>query len=142
MKNNKIIIPDTPKKKIKEEGVITQKIALERVAKSTAEAFGVSDIRKNEILKKLIAVAQIYPRYSTISEVFLNCADRFTEKERLYGLFLMGKIKGLATMMKIANIQTKCNTLTMNREQKLLSLLSKRVIVEDPLLQSLLQKGS
>ena len=142
MGDKKIIIPDTPKKEIKEEGVITQKISLNCTAKMTADAYGVSLPRKAEILKKMIAVAQIYPRYSTISEVFLNCADRFTEKERIYGIFLLGKINGMATMMKIANLQTKCNTLTMNREQKLLSLLSKRVIVEDPLLQNLLKKGS
>jgi len=126
------------KKEIKEEGVITQKIALERTALTTAEAFGVTPIRKKEILDKLIAVAKIYYNFSVIAEVYLNCADRFTEKERLYGLYELGKVAGAAGIMKQTGVKVHAKELTMDGEIKLLSLLSKSVIV-DPILKQALQ---
>jgi len=126
------------KKPIKEEGVITQKISLKRTAITTAEAFGVTPERKKEILDKLIAVAKIYYNFSIISEVFLNCADRFTEKERLYGLYELGKVAGAAGIMKQTGIKIHAQEFTMNGEIKLLSLLSQNVVI-DPVLKQAMQ---
>ena len=160
MHTNKIILPDkgkpvdVKKKAIKKdqtlilpEGehntttILEKEIKMNRATNKTSIAFGVSDERGAEILKKLISVAKIYPSYSIIAEVMLNCSDRFTQMERLFGLFLLGKTKGMATIMKTTNIQVKFNAYKMNLEQKLLSILSKRVVVEDPLLNKLLGKG-
>ena len=121
-------------KKIIEEGVITQKIALIKTTRTTAEAFGITPERKREILDKLISVAQIYYNYAIIAEVILNCDDRFTEKERLYGLYELGKIAGSAQILKQTGITLGCSTLTMTGEIKLLSLLSKNIVI-DPILK-------
>ena len=125
-------------KEIKEEGVITQKIALKKTALTTAEAFGIDPFRKKEILDKLIAVAKIYYNFPIIAEVFLNCADRFTEKERLYGLYELGKVAGAAGIMKQTGIKIHAKELTMDGEVKLLSLLSKNVVI-DPVLKQAIQ---
>lgn len=108
-----------------------QKIVMKTGGRTTADAFGIPLKRKHEILRKLVAVASIYPKYSVIAEVFLNCEDRFTEMERLYGLFELGKVSGSASMMRMAKIQVKCDAITMPLEQKLLSLMSKHVVVEN-----------
>lgn len=118
-----------------------QKIVMDRVAIKTHEAFGLTELRVVEILKKLIAVTEIYPRWSTIAEVFLNCEDRFTEMERLFGLFLLGETKGQATILKQKNIQLKFERSTMPLQIKLLSLLSKQVTVEDKMLNQLFESG-
>lgn len=148
MKDNtgkKIIMPEDiePEKlEIKETGgAITQKFTLNRQAQNVADAFGISHARKNDILQKLVAVASIYPRYSTVIEVFMNCTDKFTEKERMYGLFCMGRIKGLTIMAKMTNVKVRTNQFTMNREQKLLSLLSNVVVFEDKFLSKIMGKG-
>ncbi len=112
---------------------------MNRVAIKTHEAFGLTELRVVEILKKLIAVAQIYPRWSTIAEVFLNCEDRFTEMERLFGLFLLGETKGQATILKQRNIEIKVDAATMPLQMRLLSLLSKQVLVEDKELNKIFQ---
>lgn len=125
-------------KEIKEEGVITQKIALLKTARTTAEAFGISNDRKKEILDKLIAVAKIYHNFSIIAEVILNCDDRFTEKERLYGLYELGKIAGSASILQQTGITLGCSELTMSGEIKLLSLLSKHIVI-DPILKQAMQ---
>ena len=121
--------------------ILEKEIKMNRLARKTHEAFGVSQDRVAEILKKLIAVAKVYPRYSVIAEVFLNCSDRFTQMERLFGLFILGKMKGEATILRQLRVQLKGNSITATLEQKLLSLLSKYFIIEDPLLTKLLEKN-
>ena len=110
------------------------KIIITQNTASTALAFGVTEARKAEILKKLVAVAKLYPKYSIIAESFLNCTDRFTVNERLYGIFLLGKAKGAAQIMKATKTQVKVDAATMPREFLLLSLLSKDVYVENKFL--------
>ena len=117
--------------------MLEQKIKINRFTPTVALAFGVSNERKAEILKKLVAVAQIYNQYSIIAESFLNCEDRFTEMERLYGLFALGKIYGMASMLKHKNMTIRCRELRMDLEVKLLSILCKNVIVEKVLLEAL-----
>ena len=153
MKDNKIVTPGQVKKK--DQTIITsdmeeqcstttileKPITMNRATNRTHEAFGVSNDRVVEILQKLIAVASIYPKYSTIVEVFVNCSDRFTVMERLFGIFIMGTVKGKSTMAKLANIRVKANALTMPLEQRLLSLLSNCVMIEDPFLKNILERG-
>ena len=117
-----------------------QKIVMKQNTSTTAEAFGVSPERQAEVFRKLIAIAKLYPRYSIIAESFLNCEDRFTEMERLYGLYELGKIKGAAGVMRRVKIQIKYDTSTMPLEGKLLSILSKHVVVENKILNKLLTK--
>jgi len=116
-----------------------QKIKLNRIGNTVADAFGVNNERKSEILKKLIAVANIYRTYSIIAESFFNCEDRFTEKERLYGLFLLGKVYGCATMLKFKKQTIKTKEFNMDLELKLMALLCKEVIVEKVLMEALRQ---
>lgn len=118
-----------------------QKINMVLGANTTRDAFGVSGERKAEILKKLIAVAKIYPKYSIILESFLNCEDRFTEMERLYGIFELGKISGSAALMRKIKMRVEYNSLTMPLEAKLLALMSDHVKVIDPLLDTLMKEG-
>lgn len=139
-KKDKTIITPEMEEKCPTTTILEKPIKLNCTTERTSLAFGVSDDRGAEILRKLIAVAKVYPRYSVIAESFLNCSDRFNEKERLFGLFILGKTKGMATIMKMTNIHVKFNAMKMNLEQRLLSLLSPRVQIEDPLLTSLLKK--
>ena len=116
-----------------------QKIVMNKVAITISQAFGVSEERKAEILKKLIAVANIYPRYQVMCEVFLNCDDRFTEMERLYGLFLLGKTRGAVSILSQTRVKIRTKEFNMPLEMKLLSILSKDVIVEKVLMEALEQ---
>ena len=140
-KKDQTIITPEMEEKSSTSTILEKDIVMDRTAVRTSLAFGVSEARGAEVLKKLIAVAKVYPRYSVIAECFLNCSDRFTQMERLFGLFLLGKTKGMATIMQRCGLNIKFNAHTMNLEQKLLSLMSKHVIVEDPLLARLLEKG-
>lgn len=118
-----------------------QKIKMVQPAQTTREAFGISMERKIEILRKLIAIAKIYPKYAIIAESFLNCTDKFTEMERLYGLFELGKVSGAAALMRQAKIAVQHNRATMPLEAELLSLMSKHVLIVDPVLASVLKIG-
>lgn len=118
-----------------------QKIKMVIGARKTREAFGISQERGAEVIRKLIAVAQLYPVYSVILESFLNCTDRFTTMERLWGVFELGKIHGAAKMMKSAKILVKFDAHTMPLEGKLLSILSKNVEVSDPTLEKIIHGG-
>ena len=140
-KKDQTIITPEMEEKCSTTTILEKTIELNTTVNRTGLAFGVSDDRGAEVLRKLIAVAKVYPRYSVIAESFLNCSDRFTEMERLFGLFLLGKAKGMATMLVRCNLKVKFNATSMNLEQKLLSLLTKDVVVEDPLLNQLLKEG-
>jgi len=121
-------------------------MALEQItmvtnAPTVREAFGISNEQKAEVLKKLIAVARIYPKYSVIAESFYNCSDRFTDMERLFGLFLLGKVSGAAAAMRTGNIVVQFDRTTMPLDAELLSLMSMHVKVRDPLMDQLLGEG-
>lgn len=141
IKKDQTIITPEMAEKCPTTTILEKRITMDRTAQETGLAFGVSHERGAEILRKMIAVAKIYPKYSVIAEVLLNCSDRFTEMERLFGLFLLGKAKGAATVMKRCNLKIKFNAGQMNLEHRLWSLLTKDVIVEDPLLAKLLERG-
>ena len=120
-------------------GILDLEIKMNKGAINTATAFGLTEERRVEVLKKLIAVARIYPKYSIIIESFVNCKDRFTVMERLYGIFVIGKMRGAAGMMKMLKAQITCDAVTMPIEQKLLSLLSKNVLVENKFLMQFMK---
>lgn len=73
------------------------KYQLNHLSTDLDDAFGLTKERTKEVMGKLLAVAQIYPNYIVISEVWLNC-DRFTDKEKALGMFILGKIFGLHTL--------------------------------------------
>lgn len=125
---------------VESKGILDQKIFLNRLATSIALAFGVTRERKEDVLRKMIAVAKVYPKYSVIAEVMLNCDDRFTLMERLYSLFELGKIKGTAGICKQAKVLLKFNKYDMPLEVQLLNVLSKFVEVDDPM-KNLLKNG-
>ena len=139
-KKDKTIITPEMEEKCSTSTILEKPIKMNCTVNRTSLAFGVSEVRSVEILRKLIAVAGVYPKYSVIAESFLNCSDRFNVNERLFGLFILGKVKGMATVMKLMNVNIKLDPNKMKLEEKLLSILSPRIIVEDPLLASLLQK--
>jgi len=140
-KKDQTIITPEMEEKCSTSTILEKDIVMDHTATRTSLAFGVSEARSAEVLRKLIAVAKIYPRYSAIIESFVNCSDRFTVMERLFGIFLVGKTKGAATIMKRCDIKVKLNAQQMNLEHTLWSILSKHIIVEDPLLAKLLEKG-
>lgn len=76
------------------------KYNLNQTALKLTEAFGISDDRYKEIMHKLNAVANIYPEYVPILEVWLNCEEKFTDEEIAFGLFQLGKMFGMGVMMK------------------------------------------
>ena len=74
-----------------------------QLAPKLNNAFGVSDKRTAEIFKKLYSVVKIYPSYIAVCEVWLNC-EKFTEMEKAFGLFVMGKVFGINALRKRARI--------------------------------------
>lgn len=140
IKKDQTIITPEMQEKCPTTTILEKPIKMDVTSNRTHLAFGVSEIRMVEILHKLIAVAKVYPRYSVIAESFVNCSDRFTVMERLFGIFLLGKVKGQHTVLKQLKIQVKSNSVSATLEQKLLSLLCKNFIIEDPLLKSLLER--
>ncbi len=81
------------------ESKTSPRIELNRVTRHINLAFGVSPERLAEIYKKFIAVANIYPNYSTIAESFLN-STHFNEKEKFFGMFVLGKTFGMMMIVK------------------------------------------
>ena len=139
-KAKKIVITDEEKQE-PTKTIFEKPIKMNRMVNKTNLAFGVSEARVVEILRKMIAVAQLYPKYSTIMEVTVNCSDRFTEMERLYSIFLAGRIQGQASILRKKKIHIKFDAATMPLEAKLLSLLSRQVLIEDKLLNRLMASG-
>ncbi len=107
-----------------------QRIELNRVTNKINLAFDVSDERVAEIYKKLIAVARINPSCIVISEAFLN-SDKFTEKEKFFGLFMLGKAWGMMVLIKRKGIRLKFTY--EDPEGKLLLLLCQAKIMPNSL---------
>lgn len=107
-----------------------KRIELNRVTNKINLAFDVSDERMAEIYKKFIAVARINPNCTTLAEVFLNC-DRFNEKEKLFGLMMLGAVFGMMVLVKRKGIRLKFTSVDL--EGKLLSLLCQAKIMPSSL---------
>lgn len=76
------------------------KYELNHLASGINQQFGLSEERTNEVTKKLYAVAKIYPSYAAVCEVWMNTShQQFSEMEKAFGLFAMGKIFGMAMMI-------------------------------------------
>ena len=121
--------------------ILEHKIKLNRAARTVAQAFGLTDERKAEVLRKLIAVADIYPNYQVIAETFLNCEDRFTEMERLYGLYELGKVRGAAGILKQTRAKIMTKELSMTLEIKLLSRMCRDNVIIEPFLKQAMGIG-
>lgn len=81
------------------------KYELNHIALDLITAFGISKERYKEIMLKLNAVANIYPEYIPVIEVWLNCEEKFTDKELAFGLFILGKMFGMGALMKRTRIK-------------------------------------
>lgn len=99
-------------------------------------AFGISEERHKSIMRKLNAVAAIYPEYIPVVEVWLNC-DQFTDMEKAYGLFTLGKMFGMGVLMKKAKIKVRY-PLDDSEGNLLTKLYNGRKIV-DKILQDILK---
>lgn len=140
-KHKKIIDPGKKEEEQPTKTILEKKIIMNRIAPNTNLAFGVSEERVAEILRKMIAVANLYPKYSTIAEVLLNCSDRFTEMERIYGIFVLGRVQGQSSLLRKIKKKMRFDSATMPLEARLLARMSKQIIVEDKLLKQIFEGG-
>ena len=115
------------------------KYELNHTSPDLISAFGISKERYKEIMLKLNAVANIYPSYIAVTEVWLNCEERFTDKELAFGLFALGKMYGLGTMIK--KFKIKLAFPLDNLEGQLLKKLFEGKREIDQLTQKLLSRG-
>jgi len=80
------------------------KYSLNNTSPNLKAAFGISDERYKEIMHKLNAVANIYPKYIAVLEVWMNCIN-FTDMEKAFGLFVIGRVFGMGNVMRSAKIR-------------------------------------
>jgi len=99
-------------------------------------AFGLTDERLKEVFAKLNAVANIYPSYVAVAEVWLN-ADKFTDMEKAFGLFVLGKMFGVGTL--INKLKIKISYPIGSPEGELLRKLVNNKKDIDKLLQNILK---
>lgn len=110
------------------ENKLSPRIELNRVVSHINLSFGVSPERMNEIYQKFIATAKIYPHYATLAEAFLNSAQ-FNEKEKFFGMFMLGKMFGMLVIVKRKGIRLAYSS--TNPEGQLLKLLQNTIKITD-----------
>jgi len=82
-----------------------KEFSFNRLPASINEQFGLTKERTGLVFNKLYKIAKLLPKYTYIAEALLN-DPTFTEEEKVFGVFVLGKVEGMVSVMKAAKIRT------------------------------------
>lgn len=103
--------------------LFTQRYTFSHLDGPLDKRLGLTTERSKAVFEKLYAVARVAPQHSQIIESFMNY-DKFTETEKMFGLFALGEVYGMVNMMKRLNVKKIKITLPVEMA-RLLQVISK-----------------
>lgn len=88
------------------------------------EGFGITKEKKDKILNRMRITASFKPKFIPVIESLLNDPE-FTDLEKAFGMFALGKIEGMATLILVAKLKFRFGDILNTPQQVLLSIFIK-----------------
>ena len=87
-------------------GLFEGAIKLDQETTDIRKIFGVGEIKTGMIVTHLLSSAMMKPRYAVMMQRLLD-EPQFTSKEKLLGIFVVGKLEGVISTLKQTGINIK-----------------------------------
>ena len=106
--------------------MLEEKFKLDWNKEQIYEGFGLTKEKVDKIINKLRYAATIKPQFIAVSESLLN-DSQFSVLEKIFGIFALGKIYGVATIVVKKKLHLHLGGIFASPEQILLSIFIKQL---------------